>query len=218
MKKADRTAQRKRGVGLGSEISQIIALDYASPIDHYIKDRRRIEGFGRYMDDGRVISDSLEELRDLDRCIHEMAADLGLTMSDKKCIITPFRHHSFTFLKMRFTLEDSGKVTIKLSRNSIRAMRRKLAIFRRWLDEGKMDFEDIAQSYQSWRAYAQRCDSYRTLEAMDLRFMNLFTEELRVRKKKFKCTLRATKTKDGWVYAQQNHGRNDECNTLSTTA
>jgi hypothetical protein len=218
MKKADRTADKKHGVGLGSEISQIIALDYASPIDHYIKDRRRFDGFGRYMDDGRVISDSLEELQDLDRCLHLMAPEMGLTLSDKKCTITPFRHHSFTFLKMRFTLEESGKVTIKLSRNSIRAMRRKLAIFRKWLDQGQMDFEDIAQSYQSWRAYASRCDSYRTLEAMDILFVDLFREELRVRKKRFKCTLRATKTKNGWVYTRQNHGRDDKCNTSHTTA
>jgi hypothetical protein len=81
-----------------------------------------------------------------------------------------------------------------------------------------MDFEDIAQSYQSWRAYASRCDSYRTLEAMDILFVDLFREELRVRKKRFKCTLRATKTKNGWVYTRQNHGRDDKCNTSHTTA
>ena len=66
MKTADKTAERKRGVGLGSEISQIIALDYASPIDHYVKDVRGIHGYGRYMDDGYAISNSLEELRDID--------------------------------------------------------------------------------------------------------------------------------------------------------
>ena len=66
-------------MGLGSEISQIIALDYASPIDHYVKDVRGIHGYGRYMDDGYAISNSLEELRDIDRCLHKMAeADGGL--------------------------------------------------------------------------------------------------------------------------------------------
>ncbi len=56
MKTADKEAHR--GVGLGSEVSQIIALDYASPIDHYMKDVRGIHGYGRYMDDGYVISNS----------------------------------------------------------------------------------------------------------------------------------------------------------------
>ena len=46
MKTADKAAERKHGVGLGSEISQIIALDFASPIDHYVKDVRGIHGYG----------------------------------------------------------------------------------------------------------------------------------------------------------------------------
>ena len=204
MKTADRTAERKRGVGLWSEISQIIALDFASPIDHYIKDVRRIKGAARYMDDGYVISNSLEELRDIDRCLHLLAQDMGLTLNDKKCVITPFRHHSFTFLKMRVRLTDSGKVVMKLSRKSIRAMRRKLDIFRLWVSEGQMGFEDAAQSYQSWRAHAKRCNSYHTLRAMDGRFAALFAPELAARRKVFKCTLKATKTGAGWIYRR--HG------------
>lgn len=202
LKSADKTAERKRGVGLGSEVSQIIALDYASPIDHYIKDRRGVKGYGRYMDDGYVISPSLDELKEIRQHVHEIAESLGLEMSEKKDIITPFRHHSFTFLKMRIKLEESGKVTMRLSRKSIKAMRRKLAIFRQWVDNGTMDVEDAIQSYQSWRAHAKRCDSYRTLEAMDIKFVQIFEPELRTRKKKFPCTLRATKTKSGWVYTQ----------------
>lgn len=189
-------------MGLGSEVSQITALDAASPIDHYFKDRRRVEAYGRYMDDGYAISPSLEELRDLDRCNHLLAADLGLTLNDKKCIITPFKHHSFTFLKVRFTLQESGKVTMKLSRQSIKAIRRKMDIFRAWVTEGQMDAEDAIQSYQSWRAHAKRCDSYRTLEAMDVRFTSMFAPELRRRKNKFPCTLRAKKTKAGWEYTR----------------
>lgn len=204
MKTADKTAERKHGVWLGSEISQIIALDFASPIDHYVKDVRGIHGYGRYMDDGYVISPSLAELADIKRCLYALAEELGIAMSDKKNIITPFRHHSFTFLKMRVTLRESGKVTMKLSRKSIKAMRRKLDIFRRWVDVGKLSPEDAIQSYQSWRAHAQRCNSYRTLRSMDEKFTRLFAPELAARKKKFKCTMKATKTGAGWIYRQ--HG------------
>lgn len=203
MKTADREAERKRGVGLGSEISQIIALDYASPIDHYVKDVRGIHGYGRYMDDGYAISNSIEELRDIDRCLHKIAEELGIVLSDKKCIITPFRHHSFTFLKMRVRLEESGKVTMKLSRKSIKAMRRKLHIFRQWVDEGKLDPEDVFQSYQSWRAHAKRCNSYDTLRAMDEQFTTLFAAELAARKLEFQCTMKATKTAAGWIYRKR---------------
>lgn len=107
MKTADKEAHR--GVGLGSEVSQIIALDYANPIDHYVKDVRGIHGYGRYMDDGYVISNSLEELEDIKRNLYRLAEALGIAMSDKKNIITPFRHHSFTFLKMRVTLTETAR-------------------------------------------------------------------------------------------------------------
>ncbi len=210
MKTADKTAERKRGVGLGSEISQIIALDYASPIDHYVKDVRGIHGYGRYMDDGHAISNSLEELRDIDRCLHKMAEEMGIALSEKKCRITPFRHHSFKFLKMRITLGEGGKVTMKLNRSSIKAMRRKMKVFRKWLDEGKLSAEDIFQSYQSWRAHALRCNSYDTLRTMDERFVRLFEAELMARRKKFKCTMKATKTEAGWIYRRHGSVREEE--------
>ena len=128
----------------------------------------------------------------------------GIAMSDKKNIITPFRHHSFTFLKMRVTLTETGKVVMKLSRKSIRAMRRKMDIFRRWMDEGRMGPEDVFQSYQSWRAHAKRCNSYDTLRAMDERFTRMFAEELAGRRKPFPCTMKATRTGCGWIYRR--HG------------
>lgn len=118
------------GVGLGSQISQNIALDFASPIDHYIKDILSIKGYARYMDDGYVISPSLKELEEIRNFLFGFAKELGIEMNEKKNIITPFKNHSFKFLKMRVRLEPTGKVVMKLSRNSIKAIRRKLRIFR----------------------------------------------------------------------------------------
>ena len=189
-----------RGAGLGSEISQIIALDYTSPIDHMIKDGLGIKGYGRYMDDLYVISSSLDELKQILREIRKMAVRLGLTLSEKKCRITPFRHHGFRFLKMRIRLTDTGKVVIKLNRKAIKQMRQKLTVFRKWVNDGRFSFEDAAQSYQSWRAYAKRCNSYNTLHGMDILFCRMFAEELRTRKRQFPCTLHAHRTSKGWRY------------------
>lgn len=189
------------GVGLGSQVSQNIALDYASPIDHYIKDVCRIKGYARYMDDGYVISNSLKQLEEIRDYLIEYAKSLGLELNEKKNVITPFANHSFRFLKMRIRLEPSGKVVMKLSRNSIKAIRRKLQIFRLWVDEGKFSAEDAFTSYQSWRSHAQRCDSYQTLHAMDIYFVKLFQKELAERNNKFKCTLDAKWDYEvGWIY------------------
>lgn len=202
-----------RGVGLGSEISQIIALDYASPIDHYIKDVCGIKGYGRYMDDGYVISGSLTELERIKGKLYELAKALGLRMNDKKNVITPFEGCSFKFLKMRVTLRESGRVTIKPSRQSLKTIRRKIVIFRRWLDAGKMKAEDVFQSYQSWRAHARRAESYGSLKTMDARFAALFGAELAARKLRFPCTLNARRFKNGWVYTPRYAGRRKAWNT-----
>lgn len=190
-----------RGVGLGSQVSQNIALDYASPIDHYIKDRLGVRGYIRYMDDGLVISNSLDFLKELSNSMLELAKALGIEINEKKNIITPFKDHSFKFLKMRVRLEPSGKVVMKLSRNSIKAMRRKLNIFRGWVNDGRMDAEDVFTSYQSWRSHAARCSSWKTVHSMDLLFVQLFEKELAERDKKFKCTLNAKWDYEiGWFY------------------
>lgn len=190
-----------RGVGLGSQVSQNIALDFASPIDHYIKDILAIKGYARYMDDGYVISNSLDELKQIRIFLFRFAKELGIEMNEKKSIITPFKNHSFKFLKMRVRLEPGGKVVIKLSRNSIKAIRRKLQIFREWVDTNRMSPEDVFISYQSWRSHAARCDSYKTVHKMDLYFVKLFEKELAEWDKKFKCTLDARWDEEiGWFY------------------
>lgn len=191
-----------RGVGLGSEVSQIIALDYVSPIDHYIKEKWRVKGYGRYMDDGWVISDDLEQLRFILADIQRMAQEIGIQLSEKKCVITPFKHHSFRFLKMRFSLKPSGKVVMKLNRASIKAIRRKMIVFRKWVTSGKISAEDAFQSYQSWRAHAKRCNSYETLHSLDKRFVGLFRPELAKRRCVYPCTISGWLTEGGWVYGK----------------
>lgn len=137
--------------------------------------------------------------------LYDWASWLGIRMNDKKNIITPFQNHGFSFLKMRIRLEESGKVSMRISKNGVKAVRRKLRIFRRWMENGTMQPEDVFISYQSWRAHAKRCHSHRTLHAMDVHFVRMYHEELRKRKRKFPCTCRAWMERDGWHYGGQEH-------------
>lgn len=197
-----------RGIGLGSEVSQLIGLEYANSIDHFIKDEMGIHGYGRYNDDGYVISHDLQQLREISDAVNKMAVDLGIKINAKKNRITPFAHHSFTFLKIRIRLLPSGRISIKLPRVSIRRMRCKLKIFREWVDTGRFTFEDVAQSYQSWRGYARSRKAFSTVYNMDTLFLQLFEEELRSYPKKYICSHRAYYAEDGWHYVgiKEAHG------------
>ena len=165
------------GVGLGSEISQIIALVYTSPIDHYIKDHMGIKGYGRYMDDGYIISDSLEQLAEIQKEVHILAECLGISINARKDRITPFKHHGFSFLKMRVRLAQTGRVSMRVSRKGLKSARRKFVLLEKWVVAGQMKAEDAATSFNAWRSHAKRADSFLSLRAMETRFAGLMPKK-----------------------------------------
>lgn len=161
------------GLGLGSEVSQICAIFYPNAIDHYIKEMLRIKGYGRYMDDSYIIHQDLDYLRYCLQEVERMAAGLGLKLNPKRTQIVRLDGR-FEYLKKRIHLTDTGKVVMRLTRKNITKRRRLLRKHKEMLDAGRIDFGTIRQSYQSWRGYAAKCDSYRTVRSMDKLFDELF--------------------------------------------
>lgn len=161
------------GLGLGSQISQIFALASANRLDHYIKEVCQIRGYGRYMDDGYLIHPSKEHLH---RCLEGIKAicnELEITLNTKKTQIVKLSH-GFTFLKVRFFLLDSGKIVRKIYRRSVTKMRQKLKAFRRMVDEGILSYDDVYQSFQSWKSYAMNFDAYHTIQNLNTLYDRLF--------------------------------------------
>lgn len=164
------------GLGLGSEISQISAVFMGSPIDHLFKDALSVEGYGRYMDDGYIISEDVGFLRECLARLREITRRLGLKLNEKKTKIVRLVHQ-FRFLKMRLRLTETGAVVRRLARENIVKRRRLLKKFRALLDAGKMTLDSIKESYTSWKGHAARARSYRTVKAMDELFIRLFGKE-----------------------------------------
>lgn len=161
------------GLGLGSQISQIFALASASRLDHYVKEICRIRGYGRYMDDGYLIHPSKEYLKKCLDGIKEICKELEITLNEKKTQIVPLRR-GFTFLKVRFFLTSTGRIVRKICRRSVTKMRRKMKALRRMMDQGRVAYEDVYASWQSWRAYAKQFDAYRTVQSMGKLYNDLF--------------------------------------------
>lgn len=161
------------GLGLGSQISQVCALSYPSAIDHFIKSKMRIKGYGRYMDDGYVIHRDKEVLQQCLEGIRRICDELGIIINEKKTMIIKLSR-GMTFLKKRFFITNTGRVIRKISRETVTRMRRKLKTFKRWYEEGRMTLDDIRTSYASWKGHVVRCNSWRTLQSMDKVFEDLF--------------------------------------------
>lgn len=163
------------GLGLGSQISQVSALMYPNRLDHYVKEVLRVKGYGRYMDDGYLIHESKEYLRECLVQIKRVCDELGIKLNEKKTQIIKLSR-GITFLKRRFILTDTGAVIIKPARSGITKMHRKLRTFKRWLIEGKMSFEDIRTSFVSWQGHLKHCNAYIVLLHAREAFNKLFSE------------------------------------------
>lgn len=162
------------GLGLGSQISQVLALASADRVDHFVKEACRVRGYGRYNDDGYLIHESKEFLQNYLEGIRRLCSELGITLNEKKTQIVKLSH-GFTFLKVRFFLLPTGRVVKKMHHDSVVRMRRKLKAFRLKVDQGIMTYTDVYQSWQSWRAYAKNFDAYHTIRSMAALYEKLFT-------------------------------------------
>ena len=161
------------GMGLGSQISQVLALASANPLDHYIKEVCRIRGYGRYMDDGYLIHPDKAYLQQCLEGIKAICDELEITLNLKKTQIVKLSH-GFTYLKVRYYLLPSGKVVKKIYHRSVTKMRHKLKAFQKKVEAGVMTYADVYQSWQSWRAYASNFNAYRTIQSVGALYDRLF--------------------------------------------
>jgi hypothetical protein len=164
-------------LGLGSQVSQIAALFYANPVDHYCKEERGIRYYGRYMDDLYLIHPRKEYLLECLEGIKRLCAALGLTVNERKTRITKLSD-GVRFLKGVYILKGNGGIVRRADPQSRKRMRRKLKKFKGLLEAGKMTARDVYDAYQSWRGnYRKRFDAFHTIRRMDALYTALFIKD-----------------------------------------
>ncbi len=164
-----------KGLGLGSEVNQTLAITVPSPMDHYIKEKLRIHGYGRYNDDSYLISLRKENLMCYLEEIRKICGKLKITVNEKKTRIVKLSH-GFTYLKTQIYLTDTGKIIRKPCHKAVVRERRKLKKQKKLLDAGIMDFADIRCSYSSWRGSMKYRNARKTVHSMDKLYDSLFIE------------------------------------------
>lgn len=168
------------GLGLGSQISQILALLSADRLDHFCKQDLHIKAYGRYNDDGYLIHESKAYLQECLAKMKVLCEELKIKLNLKKTHIVKLSH-GFKFLKARIFLTASGKIVKKISKRSIVVERRKLKKLKVKLHNGIIDYKHIEMQYQSWRAYAKKFDAYHTISNMDKLYKELYIDDKEVK-------------------------------------
>ena len=179
----DTSSHTGKGLNLGSEAPQILAVFYLSPVDNYIKILRGVRLFVRYMDDIAIIAKTKEELISILDGIKEQLSLLRLEVNTKKTHIIKLTH-GFTFLQIKYDILPSGKILKRPTHKKIVRERRRLKAFKRMYDLGKMTEVDAWNCYQSWRGSVAKDHNacYQTLCSMDALYNRLFPVHEEVRK------------------------------------
>jgi tRNA splicing endonuclease len=125
------------------------------------------------MDDSYFICADKEQARRVLAAILPKYAERGIIASPKKTHIVKLSR-GFTFLKTHFSLEPTGRIVVRPSRESAVRQRRKIKKFKKFYDAGEMTLEEIRNSYMSWRGFIAHTNSRRTVQNMDELYKRLF--------------------------------------------
>lgn len=164
-----------KGLGLGSEINQTVAITYPNPLDHFIKEVLGIKEYVRYMDDSYLLHESKAYLIYCLDEIRKECAKLKITINEKKTGIVKLSH-GFTFLKTKIYLTETGKVLLMPCHKAVVRERRKLKKQKKLVDGGDMTFADVRCSYSSWRGSMINRNARKTVHSMDKLFDSLFID------------------------------------------
>lgn len=163
----------KKSIGIGSQISQIAGIYYPTVIDDYFKIVKHVHGYGRYMDDTYIIARTKEEARQYLDDVFRLCRKLKIYVNPKKSRIQPLSR-TFSFLKIKFTLTNNGKVIRKLDQQNIHRNRRRLHKLGARVQDGSMTLHQGQQSYMSFRGRLIQFNNKDTLHHVNDEFYKDF--------------------------------------------
>jgi len=152
------------GIGLGSEISQLVELAVLDDMDHMIKERLWIRHYIRYMDDFILIHPDKEYLKTCREAIEKHLAGIGLELN-RKTTIYPLRQ-GVKFLQWRYLLTETGKVVMRMNRKRLKLQRRRMRKIAEREKNGSVKPGTLNGSFQSWEANAKRGDAWKQRKRM----------------------------------------------------
>lgn len=146
------------GLGLGSQVSQLVALAVLDDLDHYIKERLRVKHYIRYMDDFVLVHPDKAFLQQCRAEIEKQLNTLGLQLNGKTALY-PLRQ-GVKMLQWRFIVTDSGAIIRKMAKKKQGKQRRKLKKLFAKEQSGEYAEGTAHESLVSWLANAARGDTY----------------------------------------------------------
>lgn len=128
---------------------------YLDPLDHFVKERLRIKGYVRYVDDFLVFSDDKRHLGEVRAQIRDFLVRLRLRLHPTKNVVFPVRE-GIRFLGYR--VFPTHRLLVK--ENVWRFCRRVRHMQQDYAD-WRVSFATIYQRLMSWIGHARQANTYR---------------------------------------------------------
>lgn len=157
-------------MNIGDQVAQVAGIFYPHRFDNYIKIVKGIKYYGRYMDDFYIIHEDIGFLKELSEELELVARENGIFINKNKTKVVKLSSY-WRFLKVQYSLTDTGKIIKKIHPKSVTRMRRKLKKL-----VNIMDKTEFSNYYKSWMTNYYKIMSKRQRENMDNLFNKLEEE------------------------------------------
>lgn len=154
-----------KGLPLGNQINQGLALLYLDGLDKLIKVELGVQYYGRYMDDFYLIHQSKDYLKYCLQVITEYLQTLSLELNGKTQIF-PFKH-GVSYLGFHTYITTNGKAIRKLKNSNKRNAQRKYLKMAKLVVCGKLSMEKFCDSYNAWKNHISHGNCYNLAKQFD---------------------------------------------------
>lgn len=138
-----------KGIPLGNQINQGLALLYLDGLDKFIKTELGIRYYGRYMDDFYLIHPIKDHLKDCLIVLLEYFQTLDLEPNEKTQIF-PFKN-GVSYLGFHTYITESGEVVRKLINSKKHNAQRKYLKLAKLVNSGRISEKKFNDSFNAWK-------------------------------------------------------------------
>ena len=150
--------KKGRGLPIGNMTSQILAVFYLNGLDHFIKEDLGSKYYIRYMDDGVILSNDKEYLKNCLKEIEKVVLKYRLCLNRKTKIINVSKE-GLDFLGFRYCIIDN-KVILKVRKLTKKNFKRKIKLI---YDE-KIPLESGLRIISSYRGHLKWGNCYNLMK------------------------------------------------------
>ena len=160
----------------GSQLVQIVGVSALDPLDHVVKERMRVRGYVRYMDDMVALCETRGRAEVVLSEVTGWLEAHGFRANPRKTRAFPVSR-GLTFLGFTFRHAPGGHVVMQVDPRKVKEKRRHLRSMVALSRRGGLPREVVDESYGTWRSHALKGDNHKLVMRMDRYYKSLWEEE-----------------------------------------